>query len=453
MPMDLFLWEYFINFLEVLFFSIFIHTKLQLKNECNHIWLKQSLFLLFQFIAICVLNHTQLSTMITISVSGLCDITFALLFFRDSIVMRIFWGSMYSVICLISDYITLFVPQTFSKVTSAELLFNGTLRMPFSLLYIALIAVLVFLFRCMSDQKIQLSSMQKISYLIISIAGILIGHYIMIITLEAEERFHTPEFTWNLVLINLFFLVLFLCLLLYIYQLGYSKAVNTTLLEQQKMYELEEMEYKTLIQTTESLREMKHDMDIHLDVISSLSQSGNLAELQSYIESYHNLLAHTHHLLSTGNAAIDCILSAKIDLARKLNIETDISILTPQEFPMDELSLSSLLGNLWNNSLESCQRLQSNQPDIQPFIHFYMKPFQQMILIHIENNYDEIIVKNHTYLSVKEEGSHGLGLKRIADIVSRADGVFQINSENHVFTVHIMIPQKEAQNEINHFHS
>ena len=120
---------------------------------------------------------------------------------------------------------------------------------------------------------------------------------------------------------------------------------------------------------------------------------------------------------------------------------------------MDELSLSSLLGNLWNNSLESCQRLQSNQPDIQPFIHFYMKPFQQMILIHIENNYDEIIVKNHTYLSVKEEGSHGLGLKRIADIVSRADGVFQINSENHVFTVHIMIPQKEAQNEINHFHS
>ena len=77
------------------------------------------------------------------------------------------------------------------------------------------------------------------------------------------------------------------------------------------MRELEELEYKTLIHTTESLREIKHDIDIHLDVIGSLSASGNLGELQSYIESYHHSLAQTHHLLSTGNTAIDCILSSK----------------------------------------------------------------------------------------------------------------------------------------------
>lgn len=120
---------------------------------------------------------------------------------------------------------------------------------------------------------------------------------------------------------------------------------------------------------------------------------------------------------------------------------------------MDPLSLSSLLGNMWNNSLEACQRLQNGQPNIQPFIHFYIKPFQHMILIHIENNYDKIIVQNNTYLSVKEEGSHGLGLKRMAEIVSKVDGVIQINSENNVFTVHIMIPQKEVKNEIKDFNS
>ena len=64
---------------------------------------------------------------------------------------------------------------------------GGALRMPFSLLYIALTAVLVFLLHCMSDRKIQLSVIQKISYFVICISGILIGHYIMVITLEAEK--------------------------------------------------------------------------------------------------------------------------------------------------------------------------------------------------------------------------------------------------------------------------
>lgn len=453
MPIYIIFWECFINFLEILFFYIFIHAKLQLRNDCKYITQKKLIFLLLQFIAVCMLNYMDLSTMISISISCLLDITFAFLFYNDSFVIRIFWGSMYSVICLVSEYITVFVPQTFSKVTSTELLFGGTLRMPFTLLYIALIAVLVFLFHCMSNKKIQLSTMQKLSYLMISIAGILIGHYIIVITLEAEAQFHNQDFTFKLVLVNLFFLILFLFLLLYIYQLGYSKAVNTELLEQQKMHELEEMEYKTLIQSTESLREMKHDIDIHLDVIQSLSSSGNLDELQAYIESYHHSLARTHHLLSTGNTAIDCILSTKIESAQKLHIKTDFSVLVPQDFPMDALSLSSLLGNMWNNSLEACQRLHNSSPNIQPFIHFYIKPFQHMILIHMENNYNTIMIQNNSYHSVKKEDSHGLGLKRMADIVANADGILQINSENNIFTVHIMIPQKEAENEINNFNS
>lgn len=453
MQINFILWEYFINFLEILLFYFFIITKLHLRKDCRYIRLKQFIYLILRFFIICVMNMVDLPSIVTISTSCLLEIVFALLFYNDTFVMRIFWGSMYSVICLISEYITLFAPQTFSKITSLDLLYGGALRMPFTLLYITLIAVLVFLFHCMSDKKIQLSGSQKISYLIISIAGILIGHYIMVITLEAEEQFHNPNFTFKLVLVNLVFLILFLFLLLYIYRLGYSRTVNTLLLEQQKIHELEEMEYKSLIQATESLREMKHDIDIHLDVIQSLSTNDNIDELHSYIDSYHHSLANTHLFLSTGNTAIDCILSSKIDTAQKLNIKTDYSVLAPSVFPIDALSLSSLLGNMWNNALEACQRLQKTQPDITPYILFYIKPFQHMTVIHMENNYDRIILQNKNYLSMKKEDSHGIGLKRIKDIVAEVEGIYQINSDNHVFTVHIMIPQKETEHEINDFYS
>ena len=447
------LWEYFINLIEIFLFYIFIQTKLHQKKDYSHIHLKQIVMLSLQFLLLCVLNYFDFSSMLTVLISCALDIGFALLFFEDRLVMRIFWGGMYSIICLISEYITIFVPQTFSHVTSHDLLFGGALRMPFTLLYIALITVFVFFFRSISDKEIQLTAIQKFSYFVISLAGILIGHYIMLLTIESEEKFHDPDFTFRLILVNLVFLILFLCLLLYIYQLGYSKAVNAGLLEQQKIYELEEMEYKTLLRTTETLREMKHDMNIHLDVISSLSASGNLEELQSYIDSYHHSLAHAHQLLSTGNTAIDCILSSKVASARKLNIKTDFSVLVPSNFPLDALSLSSLLGNMWNNALEACERLQNVRPGITPYIHFYMKPFQHMIVIHMENTYDTVVCENDHYLSLKKGTSHGMGLKRIESIVSGAEGIFQINSENHVFTLHIMIPQKEAANETDDFNS
>ena len=39
------------------------------------------------------------------------------------------------------------------------------------------------------------------------------------------------------------------------------------------------------------------------------------------------------------------------------------------------------------------------------------------------------------------------------DIVDEAGGIFQISTDDHIFTVHIMIPLKEDENEANNFNS
>ena len=447
MQINYLLWEYFINFLETLLFFIFVNTKLNVKTKCKHPKVYQFIYLAFQFIMLCILNHINISTIIAISITWMLDVAFTVIFYEDSIITRFLMGSMYSIICMISEFITMSVPQVFFGVSVLEILFGGALRMPFTLLYIVLIAVQVFLLNCMSNKKIAFTLYQKISYTIISISGILIGHFILVITLSAEELFHNSDFTLKLILVNLVFLLLFLCLLLYIFQLGYSKALNASLLEQQKIHELEEMEYKTLINASESLREMKHDINIHLDVIQSLSENGNNDECKEYIDKYRNSIANTHHLLSTGNTAIDCIVSKKLDEAEKLGINTDYSVIVRNSFPLDAVSLSSLLGNMWNNALEACQRLKESKPDIVPYINFYIKPYQNMVVIHMENNYDEINLKNNHYKTMKKRGMHGIGLNRIKTIVAESDGIIKITSDKHIFKVHIMIPQGE-ENEI-----
>lgn len=380
------IWEYIVNFLELALFIIFIHKKLRIRANYKHQAVLMFLFVSFQFAVLCTLNKMGISSYSTLMSSCVLDIGYAVLFYRDSIIRRIFWGFSYSIICLV-----------------------------------------------------------KVAYIFIAISGLAIGHYILRLTLESVDKFGDSSFSARLSLVDLFFIILFLVLMLYIYQLGYSKEENIRLLEEQKIYELERTEFNSLSETTERLRKMKHDMQIYVDAINVLAKDKKWDELIAYTEQYHNTLATTQSAIATGNIAIDCILTAKLDYAEKHGIKTEYSIMAPENFPLDSVELSSILGNIWNNSIEAGERLIISDPTEHPYIYFYIKPYQNMILIHIENNYDGVIKGSidGDILSVKQGKEHGLGIRRVKELVEKADGVLQITSDNKIFSVHIMIPDKE----------
>ena len=439
------IWEYIVNFLELALFIIFIHKKLRIRANYKHQAVLMFLFVSFQFAVLCTLNKMGISSYSTLMSSCVLDIGYAVLFYRDSIIRRIFWGFSYSIICLVAEQISFFIPVTLYKGASLELLLGGTLRKPYTMLYLAMIAVFVLLFHSIGNKDISLSPFQKVAYIFIAISGLAIGHYILRLTLESVDKFGDSSFSARLSLVDLFFIILFLVLMLYIYQLGYSKEENIRLLEEQKIYELERTEFNSLSETTERLRKMKHDMQIYVDAINVLAKDKKWDELIAYTEQYHNTLATTQSGIATGNIAIDCILTAKLDYAEKHGIKTEYSIMAPENFPLDSVELSSILGNIWNNSIEAGERLIISDPTEHPYIYFYIKPYQNMILIHIENNYDGVIKGSidGDILSVKQGKEHGLGIRLVKELVEKADGVLQITSDNKIFSVHIMIPDKE----------
>ena len=439
------IWEYIVNFLELALFIIFIHKKLRIRANYKHQAVLMFLFVSFQFAVLCTLNKMGISSYSTLMSSCVLDIGYAVLFYRDSIIRRIFWGFSYSIICLVAEQISFFIPVTLYKGASLELLLGGTLRKPYTMLYLAMIAVFVLLFHSIGNKDISLSPFQKVAYIFIAISGLAIGHYILRLTLESVDKFGDSSFSARLSLVDLFFIILFLVLMLYIFQLGYSKEENIRLLEEQKIYELERTEFNSLSETTERLRKMKHDMQIYVDAINVLAKDKKWDELIAYTEQYHNTLATTQSAIATGNIAIDCILTAKLDYAEKHGIKTEYSIMAPENFPLDSVELSSILGNIWNNSIEAGERLIISDPTEHPYIYFYIKPYQNMILIHIENNYDGVIKGSidGDILSVKQGKEHGLGIRLVKELVEKADGVLQITSDNKIFSVHIMIPDKE----------
>ena len=439
------IWEYIVNLIELILFIIFIHTKLHKKAKFKHnvIWIV--LFITIKFIAICYMNRMNFSSYTTLLSSCVLDIIYATIFFRDNAILKVFWGFSYSIICLVAEQLTFLIPTALYKGASSELLLGGELRKPFTMLYLAMIAVIILLLHNVANNDITLSLFQKTIYISITILGLAVGHYVLRLTLEFNNKFDDPSFSNELSIVNLFFVGSFLVLLLYIYQLGNSEKENLRLLEEQRIYELERKEFNSLTETTEHLRAIKHDTQIYLDTINTLAKSQKWNELISYTELYSKNLSATHSTVTTGNIAIDCVLTNKLDYAEKLKIKTNYSIMAPENFPLDSVELSSVLGNIWNNSIEACERLLASESEVQPYIYFYIKPYQNMILIHIENNYYGTITvnENEEIISTKHRKAHGIGIRRIKEIVEKADGIIQITYEKNIFSVHIMLPEKE----------
>lgn len=51
-----------------------------------------------------------------------------------------------------------------------------------------------------------------------------------------------------------------------------------------------------------------------------------------YIDNLRTTLNYSKIFLSTGNMAVDCVLSSKLTLAKEVNIQTEYSVFLPEKF-------------------------------------------------------------------------------------------------------------------------
>ena len=168
-----------------------------------------------------------------------------------------------------------------------------------------------------------MSPVETISFIIVCFIGLFFGQYISSISVKSFSLFNDESFTNNLLLVSAVYCLLYLILMAYIYALNYTKEQNRKLIEANQQLLLEETNYKNLIETTSSLRKLKHDMQHHLLTIKYLANEKRQAELDDYITKYIGSLEDMHKFVSTGNSAVDCILSTSIQKAKEKGIRVN----------------------------------------------------------------------------------------------------------------------------------
>jgi len=185
------------------------------------------------------------------------------------------------------------------------------------------------------------------------------------------------------------------------------------------------------------MRSWRHDYHNHLQKLKAHIKLNQIAEANQYLNELEIDLDNVNQLVESGNLNLDAILNSKLSLALKNNIELNFDAQVPKELTISDIDLCVLIGNLIDNAVEACVKI--NAKSVK-FIRIYIGIFKQQLYISVTNSTNEVIRKlDEEYISTKR-GNHGHGLKRISNIVNKYDGFINRQNEPAVFVTEVLLP-------------
>ena len=194
----------------------------------------------------------------------------------------------------------------------------------------------------------------------------------------------------------------------------------------------------------QTMRAWRHDYHNHMQAIKALLEMQKMAELSDYLDNLEKDLDSIDIAIRTGNVGLDAILSSKVSIARKNNIEVNCTAKVPSDLKISDVHLCAIVGNLMDNAIEACEKMkgapEGDSLAVPRFIRVYIGLFKSQLYISVTNSTSEKKRRRVSELVTSKLGEHGFGLRRIDKIVENYDGYVNRKNEPGVFATEVMLP-------------
>ena len=173
----------------------------------------------------------------------------------------------------------------------------------------------------------------------------------------------------------------------------------------------------------------------HVNTVLGLIERNASNEAIEYIKEVDKRTSDFEKIRYTDNVALDSILTSKINLAKEKGINVKLELNISCEIKLTNIEICTLLGNLLDNSIEACEKLEKDK-----IIDLKMLAQEDKLIIKIKNNTNgKVNNENGVFKTTKISGIHGIGLSQINDIIKKHNGYIKRSHENNVFNTNIMI--------------
>ncbi len=226
----------------------------------------------------------------------------------------------------------------------------------------------------------------------------------------------------------------------------YVFGMNRIYLEQEKTsrYHSQIAVYKMLTEQYKQSERLRHDMKNHIIALSALSRNKEWEKMDDYLKNMGGIILEIGGDM-TGNKAMDALLYQKRKQAEEENIKWECDVHIPEGCCINEFDLCVLFGNILDNALEACKRL---QPDENSFIDIHAKTVKKCFLIEVKNSMDR--TEKYTEGATNKENvhEHGIGLLNVGDVVNKYNGVVKTEAEKGIFGISILMPFSDTAHDI-----
>ncbi len=240
--------------------------------------------------------------------------------------------------------------------------------------------------------------------------------------------------------VYVFNMILFLSLILINISINYlyrGMMITSKKIAEEQLISRERDYFQQRMLDEKELSKIRHDMKNLLLSVQADIELKDFKSASSKLDQITNVISATNHCV-TGFHTLDVILSPKIDTmhTNKIDFRTEFQLIQEAPLKKHALYLSIILGNLMDNAIEACMRMEQDR-----FVDLKIKQDDSMLTIFLANSAHRICISAEgSQPSEKEDGRTGFGVGSIREHVSALHGYCSFMSFEDRFQVIVQLP-------------
>lgn len=199
----------------------------------------------------------------------------------------------------------------------------------------------------------------------------------------------------------------------------------------EKQLNMQISHYEALTSQYEANRRIRHDIMHHVNTIQYLLADGKQQEAAEYAGQFLKENRRSSMLGQCENPVVDAFLFGRVDEAKKQGISVKTDIILPAELPISNTDLVIVFGNIMDNAVEACARIENPGIELDARI-------EGSYLIISETNPALPEPENDKKRRIPEL-ERGVGTQILESVAKKHDGSCVAESKDGKFTVSVIL--------------
>ncbi|HAT4119854.1 TPA: GHKL domain-containing protein [Clostridium perfringens] len=411
----------------IVFIGISIFFNLDKKIE-----LKKRIFSTsFTILLILIINYTFNINEFSYLLEALALYIYYLYLYKRNMTV-ILLTSIYLLSFSLLKYIIIFIYSVMTFDLQVLKIMNTTRFFLFIMFLLIMLTIIVFIGNFFEKCRVNISSTTiKKQTIMVFIIGISV--------LLSEKVFDNIQITSKLLYrVNISTLIIAINLaivhfIMYKKYKEYKFDFKLKILERQLNYQ--KKYYEKVMDNYDEAKKAFHDMNNHIIVIKYFLENKDYNNMNEYIKSLSKKIVTNNDKNICKNKIINAICVEKSDICKSEEINISFDIVINKELNIDDLDLCIILGNLIDNAIEACEKI--NNKKIQKVIQVSSRVYLNQIYIKVINSKNNKLKKHNCKFltSKKDKKNHGIGLENVKESVYKNDGEIEIKDSKNTFEV------------------